>query len=128
MTVNAGEASGELGVLDGNSSISVFKIGQSGELELIDQNTELDGIQNIDSGGIRAVSIGIYQTELTTWVAVANQHSNEVCYILPEEGQSFGECLDQYGNKVSALLNSSDTSGRNLQLFTFSEGKLSYKN
>ena len=51
LVANPGDANSELGVVDGNSAISVFEIAEDGLLTRIDQNPEIDGIQNSDSRG-----------------------------------------------------------------------------
>ncbi|WP_196892900.1 lactonase family protein [Aureivirga marina] len=59
-----------------NGTISVFKIDKpSGNLTLIDQTPSDDSSFNIDSRGIRPVSIAITETNDKTWVVVGNQHS-----------------------------------------------------
>jgi len=77
LAVNAGESVGEPGMIDGNGSISVFKINPAtGLLNQIDQNPETTEIDNIDSGGVRPVSIGSSVIDGNTWVLIGNQYHN----------------------------------------------------
>lgn len=60
-----------------NGSISVFKINRGdGSLLQVDQNTSTAAIDNADSRGIRPASIAVKEIGGTSWIAVANQHSN----------------------------------------------------
>ena len=60
-----------------NGSISVFKINRTdGSLAQVDQDPATPAIDNIDSRGIRATSIAASTSGGSTWVVVANQHSN----------------------------------------------------
>jgi 6-phosphogluconolactonase (cycloisomerase 2 family) len=60
-----------------NGSISVFKINRNnGRLTRIDQNPATPALDNMDSRGIRAASLAASTVGGTTWVVVANQHSN----------------------------------------------------
>ncbi|WP_196890052.1 hypothetical protein [Aureivirga sp. CE67] len=59
-----------------NGSISVFKIDKpTGNLTLIDQTPENESTFNIDSQGIRPVTLAITEQNGKTWVVVGNQHS-----------------------------------------------------
>jgi len=124
LTVNPGEESGDSALTSDNSSVTVFDIAEDGTLSRVDQDAEQAGVQNTDSRGVRAVSIDFFKTENTTWVVVANQHSNRLCLTI--ESDDLAECVDQYGNTVADLLESDDTAGRNLQLFRFENGLLSH--
>lgn len=60
-----------------NGSISVFKVNRTdGSLVRVDQNPATPAIDNMDSRGIRAASIAASTSGGSTWVVVANQHSN----------------------------------------------------
>ncbi len=98
-----------------NGSISVFSINNTGALTRVDQNPANSAIDNIDSGGIRPVSISSVDRDGVTWVLVANQHSN------PHFGVDANEILDSNGN-AATIVTSAD---RNIHAFTFSDGVLS---
>ncbi len=75
LVVNAGEHTD----FGGLGTVSVFSIGDDGAtLTRIDQNTSTEDIDNISSEGERPVSISYYDDGSTTWVLVANQHSNPI--------------------------------------------------
>jgi len=79
LAVNAGDSNGEVGVTEGNGSISVFQIdSKTGFLNRIDQDPSTPSIDNIDSGGVRPVSISSYNIEGKNWVIVGNQYHNPV--------------------------------------------------
>ncbi|MBC8154382.1 MAG: hypothetical protein H7Z72_15875 [Bacteroidetes bacterium] len=60
-----------------NGSISVFKVNRNdGSLTQVDQNPSTPAMDNMDSRGIRAASIAVSTSGSSTWVVVANQHSN----------------------------------------------------
>lgn len=60
-----------------NSSISVFKINRSdGSLTQVDQNTSTPAMDNIDSRGVRAVSIASKVINGINWILVGNQYAN----------------------------------------------------
>ncbi|WP_196893026.1 lactonase family protein [Aureivirga marina] len=60
-----------------NGSISVFKIDKpTGNLSLIDQTPNDNTTVNIDSKGIRPVTIAISEQNEKIWVLVGNQHSS----------------------------------------------------
>jgi hypothetical protein len=60
-----------------NGSISVFKVNRNdGSLTQVDQDPTTPAMDNMDSRGIRATSIAGTTSGGTTWVVVANQHSN----------------------------------------------------
>lgn len=60
-----------------NGSISVFRINRNdGSLSQVDQNPSTSTMDNIDSRGVRPASIAAKDIGGTSWVAVANQHSN----------------------------------------------------
>jgi len=124
LTVNSGEEPSDTALTSAYSSVAVFEIAEDGTLSRIDQDPDQAGIQNVDSRGIRAVSIDFFNTDDTTWVVVANQHSNRLCLTI--ESDDLAECVDQYGNTVADLLESEDTTGRNLQLFRFENGRLNH--
>lgn len=99
-----------------NSSISVFKINKAnGQLKQIDQNPGTPAMDNINSRGVRAVSIASKVVNATTWVLVGNQYANPNYQKDPP--QAFGFPV------VSTPL-------RNVAVFTFnpSNGILNYKN
>ena len=122
LVVNAGDARGESGIKNGNGSVSVFKISSGGaNLKRVDQNSSASGVQNIDSGGIRAASIDYLKRRGTTWVLVANQHSNPLC-LTPTAGAKLEDCVDQYGKRLGQSMVNSD--GRNVRVFRFADGVL----
>jgi len=122
LVVNAGENFGA------NGSISVFQIDATGTLTLVDQDSSANDTQNVDSGGIRPVSLDYWTNGTDTYVAVVNQHSNPLC-ATPDSTNSntFSACVDQYGNALDASSNPRYTSStaRNLVLFSFDNGVLS---
>ena len=70
LAVNAGEN-------PVNSSISVFKINKAnGHLDQVDQNPLTPKMDNIDSRGVRAVSIASKVINGTNWILVGNQFAN----------------------------------------------------
>ena len=79
LAVNAGDSEDLPGISDGNGSISVFEIDRlTGLLTRIDQNPSTPHIDNIDSGGVRPVSIGSAVIDGMTRVIVGNQYHNPV--------------------------------------------------
>jgi 6-phosphogluconolactonase (cycloisomerase 2 family) len=99
LAVNAGEN-------PVNSSISVFKINRTdGSLTQVDQNPSTPEIDNMDSHGVRSVSIAAHESGGTTWIVVANQYANPNYQGSPAE--DFG------------MVESTDL--RNLAVFTFDQ-------
>ena len=99
-----------------NSSLSVFKINKAnGHLTQVDQNPTTPGMDNIDSRGVRAVSIASKVINGTNWILVGNQFANPNYQKSP--AQAFGFPV------VSTPL-------RNVAVFTFdnTNGLLKYKN
>ncbi|MBA2250004.1 MAG: hypothetical protein H0W12_07405 [Chitinophagaceae bacterium] len=99
-----------------NSSISVFKINKAnGQLSQVDQNPFTHGMDNIDSHGVRAVSIASKVINGTNWILVGNQYANPNYQKDPP--QAFGFPV------VTTPL-------RNMVVFTFnqSNGLLSFHN
>ena len=90
-------------------------------MEQIDQDPSGGGMQNVDSGGIRAISIDYLESDGTTWVLVANQHSNPLC-LTPVSGGGLQGCVDQYGKQLGESMVDSD--GRNVRVFRFADGVL----
>jgi len=77
LAVNAGDSSGQAGITEGNGSVSVFEINdETGFLNRLNQNPATSNIDNIDSGGVRPVSISSVFNDGKTWVLVANQYHN----------------------------------------------------
>lgn len=73
-----------------NSSISVFKINRTdGSLTQIDQNTSTPGIDNMDSRGVRAVSIASKVINGTNWILVGNQYANPNYQKSPAQAMGF---------------------------------------
>jgi 6-phosphogluconolactonase (cycloisomerase 2 family) len=98
-----------------NGSVSVFKINRTnGSLSQVDQNPSTPAMDNIDSRGVRAASIAAKDIGGTSYVVVANQHSN------PNFQMPAGMAV---GAVASSPL-------RNLAVFTFnrSTGVLEFKN
>ena len=115
LVVNAGDARGESGIRDGHGSVSVFRVMSGGaKLDRVDQDASADGVQNIDSGGIRPVSIDYLHSDGATWILVANQHSNPLC-LTPKDGGDVNDCTDQYGKRLGQSLANSDQ--RNVRVF-----------
>ncbi len=70
LTINAGRN-------PTNGSISVFRVNHDdGSLTQVDQDPSTPAMDNIDSHGIRPVSIATTAAGGATWVVVGNQHSN----------------------------------------------------
>lgn len=98
-----------------NSTISVFKINKAnGRLEQIDQNPSTTAMDNIDSRGVRSVSIAAKDIGDKTWVVIGNQFANPNYQKDPPV--AFGSVMS--------------TSLRNLAVFTFDKtnGLLHFKN
>lgn len=77
LAVNAGDSVGQPGIPDGNGSVSVFEInGETGLLTRVDQNPLTPEVDNMDSGGVRPVSIGAAVIDGKTWVLAGNQYHN----------------------------------------------------
>ncbi len=126
LVVNAGETTNDAAIKEGNGSISVFNIDpDTGELDLIDQNSELSGIQNIDSGGVRPVSLDIAEIDGKYWVVVGNQQDGSIC-VTPSAQNDLATCVDQYNRPVSDFLNDGNDEQRSVNLFQFNNGKLSF--
>jgi hypothetical protein len=99
-----------------NSSVSVFKINKAnGHLSQVDQNPSTPAMDNIDSRGVRAVSIASKVINGTNWILVGNQFANPNYQKNPP--QAFGFPV------VTTPL-------RNVVVFTFnqSNGLLSFHN
>lgn len=98
-----------------NSSISVFKINKAnGHLDQVDQNPATKAMDNIDSRGVRAVSIAAKTINGNTWVVVGNQFANP---------NYQGDPAQPFGFPVVS------TPLRNVAVFTFDQatGLLQYK-
>ena len=122
LVVNAGDARGESGIRDGHGSVSVFRVMSGGaKLDRVDQDASTDDVQNIDSGGIRPVSIDYLHSDGATWILVANQHSNPLC-LTPKDGGDVNDCTNQYGKQIGQSLANSDQ--RNVRVFKLSDGVL----
>ncbi len=120
LAVNAGDSSAQDDVADGNGSVSVFTIDSAtGLVTHIDQNPESSTVDNIDSGGVRPISIGSAVVDGKTWVLVANQYHN------PFYGGNTK--ADGYSNTRAG--DSTDeikvTPLRNITAFEFNDGVLS---
>jgi len=119
LAVNAGDSSGEAGVEEGNGSVSVFQIDdESGLLQRIDQNPATSNIDNIDSGGVRPVSIGSYVIDDRTWVVVGNQYHNPVFF---GESREEGVGNTRLGDPEGEIV---DTKLRNITAFELVDGVL----
>lgn len=60
-----------------NGSVSVFKINKTnGHLTQVDQDPSTPAMDNIDSRGVRAVSIASRVINGTNWILVGNQYNN----------------------------------------------------
>ena len=129
LVVNAGESTAEIddSVLAGNGSISVFQIDpESGNLTRIDQRPDIEGVHNMDSFGIRPVTLDSLTIDGTTWVVVGNQTDIEHC-LRPAEvnptletckghtEETIGEYFERVANKQAF---------RNIYLFKFNNGLL----
>lgn len=77
LVVNAGDSAGQPGIPDGNGSVSVYEInGETGLLTRMDQDPVTPEIDDMDSGGVRPVSIGAAVIDGKIWVLVGNQYHN----------------------------------------------------
>lgn len=120
LAVNAGDSIGITDIADGNGSISVYEIDQvSGLLTRIDQNPETPEIDNIDSGGVRPVSIGSAVIKGMTWVMVGNQYHN------PRFERNFPDQVLVNARAGDAAGEIAVTQLRNLTAFKFEDGVLS---
>jgi 6-phosphogluconolactonase (cycloisomerase 2 family) len=98
-----------------NGSISVFKINKAnGRLDQVDQNPSTPAIDNIDSRGVRSVSVAAKDIGDKTWIVVGNQFANPNYQKNPPVA---------FGSVMSSNL-------RNLAVFTFDKtsGLLYFKN
>ncbi len=119
LAVNSGDSVGEAGVAHGNGSISVFKIDDAtGMLSRIDQDPATFDIENMDSGGVRPVSIGSYVLDRKTWVIVGNQYHNPVFF---GDSRQEGVGNTRPGDPEGEIV---ETNLRNLVAFEFSDGML----
>ncbi len=98
-----------------NSSVSVFKINKTnGRLSQVDQDPSTPQMDNIDSRGVRAVSIASKVINGTNWILVGNQFANPNYQRIPAEAFGFPVVT---------------TPLRNVAVFTFDQanGLLKYK-
>ncbi|MFA8449066.1 MAG: hypothetical protein ACEPOW_00050 [Bacteroidales bacterium] len=72
IVVNAGKHA----EFSSNGSLSVFKIKEDGKLEFVDQNPETSEPDNINSRGVRPVTIDCIENNNLSWVIVGNQFGN----------------------------------------------------
>ena len=121
LVVNAGDSQWETNIPDGNGSVSVFEIdGNTGALTRVDQDPSSEGlVENIDSGGVRPISIGSTVIDGQTWVLVANQYHNPFW-----GGNTRAEGLSNTppGDPKDSTRN---TASRNITAFKFNDGVLS---
>ncbi len=97
-----------------NGSISVFKINRdNGRLSQVDQNPSTPQMDNMDSRGVRPVSIAVNASSSKTWIVVGNQFANP---------NYQGDPAVKFGDVMNSDL-------RNLAVFTFnhSTGRLEFK-
>lgn len=98
-----------------NGSVSVFKINKTnGHLTQVDQDPSTPAMDNIDSRGVRAVSIASKIINGTNWILVGNQYNNPNYIMDPPMPINFPIVT---------------TPLRNVAVFTFdkSTGRLTYK-
>jgi hypothetical protein len=121
LVVNAGDAQWENSIAEGHGSVSVFEIdGDSGQLARIDQSpSTVDSLENIDSGGVRPISIGSTVIDGQTWVLVANQYHNP---FWGGNSRTDGLLNTPPGDPTDATKN---TAARNITAFKFNDGVLS---
>ena len=120
LVVNAGE-----NFANQHGSISVFSINDAGLLTQIDQTPSDPSTMNIDSGGIRPVSIDYLTSGGDTFVIVANQHSNPLCLTADAAASNtFTACTDQYNNLLDSSTNPRFTNSddRNIAIFNMNDG------
>lgn len=119
LAVNAGDSIEEVGIEEGNGSISVFEIdNETGLLDRIDQNPTSPNIDNKDSGGVRPVSIDSYEIGGRTWVIVGNQYHNPVFF---GNNREDGVGNTRPGDPEGEIVN---TNLRNVTAFEFVDGVL----
>jgi 6-phosphogluconolactonase (cycloisomerase 2 family) len=116
LVVNAGDHSGVERVAEGNGSVTVFAINNDGSLRFK---------QIVDSGGVRPVSIDYLKSDDKTFVVIANQYSNPLCFT-PADPPLLNTCTDQNGIQLGDGTSGSlvPTDKRNLRAFTFANGML----
>ena len=120
LAVNAGDASAQDGIADGNGSVSVFTIDSAtGLVTRIDQNPTSPTLDNIDSGGVRPISIGSAVIDGKTWVLVANQYHNP---FYGGNSRADGLSNTRGGDSTDEI---KVTPLRNITAFEFSDGVLS---
>jgi len=120
LAVNAGEQLGQTGIPDGNGSVSVFEINNTtGLLNRIDQNPLTPDIDNIDSGGVRPVSVYSAVINGRTFVLVGNQYHNP---FYGGETREDGLSNVRPGDPTDAPAN---TTLRNITALEFNNGVLS---
>ena len=126
LVVNPGETMDDPSINEGNGSISVFEINpDNGQLTRIDQNDKVSGIQNIDSGGVRPVSLDFTVINDKTWVVVGNMQDGPLC-VNPSSSNDLETCTDQYHRSLSEYLNDNADQQRSINLFQFENGKLTF--
>ncbi|NIT61208.1 MAG: hypothetical protein GWN00_34890, partial [Aliifodinibius sp.] len=95
----------------------MFKIDDAtGMLSRIDQDPATFDIENMDSGGVRPVSIGSYVLDRKTWVIVGNQYHNPVFF---GDSRQEGVGNTRPGDPEGEIV---ETNLRNLVAFEFSDG------
>jgi len=120
LAVNAGDSSAQDGVADGNGSVSVFAIDNAtGLVTRVDQNSETTTVDNIDSGGVRPISIGSAVVDGQTWVLVANQYHNP---FYGGNTKADGYSNTRAGDPTDEI---KSTPLRNITAFEFNDGVLS---
>ncbi|MCZ6791070.1 MAG: beta-propeller fold lactonase family protein [Candidatus Dadabacteria bacterium] len=120
LAVNAGDSSGEEGAAAGNGSVSVFTIdNDTGLVVRVDQTPQTSTVNNIDSGGVRPISIGSAVVDGTTWVLVANQYHNP---FYGGNAKADGLSNTRAGDSTDEI---KVTSLRNITAFEFNDGVLS---
>ncbi|MEO6637670.1 MAG: hypothetical protein ABIN25_05305 [Ginsengibacter sp.] len=97
-----------------NGSISVFKINKdNGRLTQVDQNPSTPQMDNMDSRGVRPVSIAVNTSSYKTWIVVGNQFANP---------NYQGDPAVKFGDVMNSDL-------RNLAIFSFNQstGRLEFR-
>ncbi|RYV03075.1 hypothetical protein SOPP22_06280 [Shewanella sp. OPT22] len=129
LVINAGESTPELDdrVIAGNGSISVFQIDDiTGDLARIDQRPDVAGVHNMDSFGLRPVTLDSLTVDGTTWVVVGNQTDTEHCITPAEVNPTLETCLGHGTENLGEYFQrvASKQAYRNIYLFKFEGGVL----
>ena len=102
-----------------NGSISVFSIGAQGTLTAIRQTESGGASNNVNSRGVRPVSLSSAQIGGQIWVLVANQYDNPLC----QSGTCDAATATDLRNIQSFVMDSAGQLTYSTTLATFNDGQ-----